>query len=219
MTYQAYRKGILLTLFVLGLLFFTQQIGRVLFVHRGVPFIFTINYLALRITVIFFLFFSIYALLSKIKEIRKLESPIIFIVISALFVILSYGPPIAAFYLTSHDMQNPYVLSALSADEVKKEALNSKNTSGKRYTLVENYYFETGERLPWLDENNKKSLYTPDEKALARKKLRQSLMESYRMLELSRINLRITAFTLIGLLIISTICFIGFLRYRFPRSQ
>jgi len=218
MTYQSYSKGIMRTLSVLGLLFFTQQIGRYLFVHLGVPFLFTINYLALRIAVIFLLFFSIYALLARIERVRKLESPIVFIVISVLFVFLSYGPPIA-FYVISHDIQNPYTHSQLSVNVIKKEVVNINNMSGKRYRLAEDYYFDTGERLPWLDENNKITLYTPDDKAMARLKLRQSLMESYRMLDVSRAKLRITALSLIGILVISTICFIGFLWHRPPRNQ
>jgi hypothetical protein len=207
-----------LILIVLGILFLVRLLGLVLTEPPRVPFIFIVNYFALRIVVIYLFFFSIYALLAKIETTRKLESPVVLVIIGAIFVILSYGPPIVA-YLITHDYEIDLKRSHLDAGQVSKEAVNANNMSGKRYGLVEDYYFETGERLPWLDNNNKVTIYTPDEKAMERLKLRRSLVESERMLNRSRANLRTTAFSLIGLLITSSFCFIGFIWYRFPRSQ
>lgn len=218
MTYQSYSKGIRLIFALLGPLYFLQQFGKAFPEYFSFPIILIVLYFAVRIAALFLLFFSIYALLAKIKNYRKLESPVILTIIGVIFVILSFGPPIVAYSIT-HDYKYAYERSRLDAEQVKKEAVNINNSSGKRYLMVDDYYLDTGERLPWLDDNNKVTIYTPDEKAMARFKTRQSLMESEHMLKLSLANLRITAYSLIGLLIISTFCFIGLLWYRFPRRQ
>jgi hypothetical protein len=163
MTYQSYSKGIRLIFTVLGLLFMLQQVGKALFTEQRL--ILAFLYFSVRIATLYLLFFSIYALLSKIKNLRFLESPVIFIMIAAIFIVASYGPPIA-FYVMSRHTGTVFTRGDLNEAEVKSKALDTKVYSLERLQLVRNYYLDTGTRLPYLDSNNKETILTPDDRAV-----------------------------------------------------
>lgn len=209
MTYQSYSKGIRLIFTVLGLLFILQQVGEALFEEQRL--ILAFLYLSIRIATLYLLFFSIYALLSKIKNLRFLESPLIFIMIAAIFIAATYGPPIA-FYVMSRNTGSAFTKAGLNAAEVKRKALDSNVYVVERLQLVRNYYLDTGTRLSYLDEKNKETLFTPDEMAV-------KLYDATTKLKVSRDNLKITALSLIAIMALSVILFSIFLWYRFPQQN
>lgn len=206
MTYQSYSRGIRLIFAVLGPLFLLQQFGKVLFEEQRL--ILAFLYFAVRIATLYLLFFSIYAFLSKIRSIHRLESPVIFIIIAVVFVVLSFGPPIV-FYVLSRDTGSVY--SRLDVSEVKSNAMNINVSPVERLQSVRNYYLDTGTRLPYLDDNNKETILTPDDMAV-------KLYDMTTKLKLTKTNLKITALGLIGVFFVSVICFSIFLWYRFPQQ-
>lgn len=211
MTYQSYTRGIRLILIVLASLFVLYQFGKVLFEgQRQFWLILAMLYFAIRLVTLYLLFFSVYALVAKIKSIRKLESPVILAIIGTIFVILSYGPPIVA-YSMSHDSKIDFKRSPLTAQEVKNKAMSRDIHPYMRLDSVRNYYLDTGERLPYLDDNSREKLFVPDDTAL---KLYNATTE----LKLARVNLKIIALSLIGIFVASAICFAIFLWYRFPQE-
>ncbi len=209
MTYQSYSKDMRLILIVLALLFLLRLLGLILIeVDNGVPFIFIVNYFAyfaLRIVVLCLLFFSIYALFSRIKPTRKLESPIILTIIGVIFLILSYGPPIVLYSMTYNDKIH---FSDLDAEQAKKEAMNINLVPIARLQAVRNHYLDTGERLTYLDDNNREVLYAPDDIAL-------KLYDVTTKRKLIMAKGKIITLSLIGILATSVICFTIFLWYRF----
>jgi hypothetical protein len=206
LTYKSYSKGMRLILIVLALLFLLRLLGLILIEEdQGVPLIFVVNHFALRIVLLCLLFFSIYALFSRIKPTRKLESPIILTIIGIVFVLLSYGPPIVLYSMTYNENSH---FSDLDAEQAKKEAVNINLFPGARLQAVRNYYLDTGERLTYLDKNNSEVLYAPDDMAL-------KLHEVTAKLKLMRATGKIIALSLILILVASVICFTVFLWYRF----
>ena len=212
MTYQSYSRSIRLIFTALAPLFLLQQFGKVLFEEQHL--ILAVLYFAVRIVTLYLFFFSIYSFLSKIKNVRKLESPVIFIIISSLFVILSFAPPIVGYAMT-HDLKMDFKHTHLTANEAKEEAMNKNVFPLRRFDLVRSYYLDTGTRLPYLNGNSNEVLYTPDEATL---KLQAETVAADRKLKASLANLKITALSLIGLLVTSIICFAVLLKYRFPHQ-
>ena len=81
----------------------------------------------------------------------------------------------------------------------------------QRRDLVRNYYLDTGERLTYLDDSNQSILFGPDDMAL-------KLYQATAKMKLAFTNLRITALILIGLLVVSALCFAIYLWARVPHK-
>ncbi|HTG00042.1 MAG TPA: hypothetical protein VK654_05585, partial [Nitrospirota bacterium] len=197
---------------VLGSLFLLQQFEKVLLEEQRL--ISAFLYYAIRIVALYLFFFSIYTYLARISNLRKLESPVFFIIFGAIFVLMSYGPPIAA-YSVSRDHDVDVARHHMDETVVKNAAMDVKYLPDARYKIVRIYYLETGKLLAYLDNNNQEVIFSPDGTTLHR--YNESL-ETVRKLKSAVLNLKITAFSLIGILTASTVCFAVFLWYRFPHK-
>jgi hypothetical protein len=206
-TYQSYSKGIKYIFIAFVPLYFLQY-GKDIIADLGVPFVYTINYFVLRLLALFLLFFSAYAFLSKIKEVRKLESPIIFVIIGLLLVVLLFGLPI---YLYVHTTKIAFTHGHLQPQEVKEVTLNSNNNSFKRFQFARDYYLDSGGRLPYLDDKNKERLFTPDART-------QKVRESQNFINAFQAKFRISALILIGILAGAVLGFVVFLWFHFPKQ-
>ncbi len=209
MTYQSYSRNIRLIFIVLGSLFFLQQFGKVLFEKQRLIVVFL--YFAIRIVTLYLLIFSVYALLSKIIILRKLESPVVLIIIAVVLVVSSYGPPII-FYIMSRNTDYVFTNSRLDAAEIINKSMSLNVYSEERFQLARNYYLDTGTRLPYLDDNNRETIYAPDDTAF-------KLYKATTKLKIAKTNLKNTALSLISIFVVSGIYFAIFLWFRFPQKQ
>ncbi len=215
MNYYLYKKNLffifialLITILILVLNSYQAQSGKI--TSTSFPFLSTLLYYVSRILFLYLLFFSIYAYMSGVKGTRKLETPIILIIIGALLVITSFGPPILSFFMMSDTITEVFI--KVDSTEARKEAMNKNSTSKRRLEIAENHYLATGESISYLNNENGEVLYAPDDK---RSKLTEELKSSVHQLDLAKTNLRITALSLLVTLIISSIIFIVFLWYKF----
>lgn len=205
MNYSAYKKN-------LSFIFFSYLAMILVFVVNSyINNAFTAKFLyyGSRIIMLYLLFFSIFALISRIKGLRLLENPIIFVIIGVLMVIASFGPPILT-YFKSSEMKTDVFIKV--SPEIKKEALGKNNTPKRRYQIAENYYLATGESISYLDYENKEVAYTPD---FNRSKLTNEIKQSADQLARARANLRVTVLRLLIILAFSVIIFIVFLFYKY----
>jgi len=121
MTYQAYKK----TLTLIGFLYFPMILwdvfGRYLAPGTVTSFFAIVAFFSFRIPSLLLLFVGIYASMSGVKGTRKFEAPVIFIVLGAVLVIASFGPPILFGYLATDTIKE------------KREYIQSKEkqTSGE----------------------------------------------------------------------------------------
>jgi hypothetical protein len=209
MNYFTYRKN-------LSFIFFFYLILIVVFgvnSYIGSSLIKNSLYFGSRIVFLYLLFFSIFALLSRVNVQRKLEKPIVFVIIGAIMVITSFAPPILAYFKSSEVRTDVFIKGN---PEIKKEAISRSNTPERRYQAAENYYLATGERIPYLDSENREVIYTPDP---SRSKLTEELRQSTDQLTRARANLRVTALSLLITLAFSVIIFIVFLFYKYKTGE
>lgn len=209
MTNFEYRKNISFTFFfyLIVILIF----GLNSYIHNA--FTGKFLYFGSRIIFLYLLYFSIFALISRIKGLRKLENPIVFVVIAALLVITTFSPPILAYFKIAETNTDFFIKVN---PEIKKEALSRSNTPERRCQIAENYYLSTGESIPYLDSKNKEVIYTPD---FNRSKLTDELKQSADQLTRARANLRVTALSLLIILAFSVIIFIAFLLYKYKTGE
>ncbi len=136
MTYYTYRKNIIVILIlclttILASIFNLASKPTIGPVNASV--ISSVIYFAYRIIFLYFFLFSVYAYISGVKGVRKLEAPIVLSILGAFLVILSFGPPIFGYFLTS-DIKTD-VLDKVNLVETKREALNINNISGRRLSI------------------------------------------------------------------------------------
>ena len=216
MKYYTYKKNIVVLLILCFIIILASILNfasksTIGSIHTSVSSI--VIYFAYRMLFLYFLFFSVYAYMSGVKGVRKLEAPIVLSILGALLVIVSFGPPIYGYFLASD--VNLEVLNKVNLVEAKREALNIDNVSGRRYLLAEEYYLNTGERITFLNEYNKETIYAPSDRII---KLRDDLIKSRHQLSLAKFNLKITALGLLIILSLSCIIFFYFIWYKFKNK-
>ena len=106
----------------------------------------------------------------------------------------------------------PFTEGGLNAADVESKAMDRNVRSLERVQLVRNFYLDTGTRLSYLDDNNKETIFTPDQTAV-------QLFDATSKLKVAKANLKITAISLISLIAVSVVFFSIFLRFRFPQQS
>jgi len=112
----------------------------------------------------------------------------------------------------SRNTDTVFTRSNLSEAEVKIKAMDSSVYSIERLRLVRDYYLDTGTRLPYLNDNNKEIIFMPDDTAV---KLHDATIK----LKVAKANVKITALSLMGIMIVSAMLFSIFLWHRFPQQS
>ncbi len=209
MTYQTYEKK-LKNIFSLFGLFFTVDIFKsALDQNSFAHVLFAINYFSLRILVLFLLFFAIYAQLTKVKETKMLEKPFIFIFFGLLAATAYIGVPIAFYFMTTKIDIVPHHLYNISQLEQVQKAATDVNLSPKsRQFLARQFYLDTGKAILFLNNNNDEVTYSPDNETI---KFQNEMKESMDKMAVVRRKGKITAYSLIVLLIMSLLSFLAFL--------
>jgi len=214
MNYNTYKKNLSL-IFLLYLIIIILKLLLNLDVAPSVnvaktPFVSIALYYASRSIALYLLFFSIYAYIAGVKETRQLEKPIIFIIAGTLLVASLFAPPFLGYFMASEMKAEVFI--KVDSTEARKEAMNKNSTSKRRLEIAENHYLATGDSISYLNNDDKEVAYTPDDK---RSKLTNELKSSIHQLDLAKTKLRITALSLLAILISSSIIFIVFLWYKF----
>ena len=83
-----------------------------------------------------------------------------FVILGCLLVLLAFGRPIFALYFT-RDIQQTH-RSAENHEIERKAALDSTTLPKYRLSFAKYYYLDTGKSIEYIDESNKKTIYTPD---------------------------------------------------------
>lgn len=120
MTYQTYKK----TLILIGMLYLPWLLldvfGKYFMPNAGASLLATVTFFAFRIPSLVLLFFSIYAAVSGVPGTRKIEAPALFIVLGAVLVISSFGPPILFGYFAPDIMKDKH--EYIQPKEIEKHA-------------------------------------------------------------------------------------------------
>lgn len=160
------------------------------------------------------LYFGIYARISGIKKDFKSDGPVLYIVVGCLLVLLSFGCPIGASFLVRdiHPIQSsPEILQ-----KMKQGATDLKVQPKERASLARMYYLEEGERIEFINENNNKSVYSPD-KATADRYERTVQMYRKNQQMNSLVRLHAKAHGLI--LLLSVPLFLHFIKFKKRSSE
>lgn len=121
MTYQTYRKTLIIIGFLYSPIILWDIFERYLPPSAGTSFFAIVAFLSFRIPSLFLLFFSIYASVLGVTGTRKLEAPAIFIVLGAILVIASFGPPILFGYFAPNVMKEKH--EYVQPKEIEKQAV------------------------------------------------------------------------------------------------
>jgi hypothetical protein len=212
MTYQTYEKSLKIIFSFFGIFFVIDLLKSALDQNSFAHVLFAINYFCIRILVLFFLFFAIYAQVTKVKETKKLEKPFIFIFFGLLAVAAYIGVPIAFYFMTTEiDLEPHHLHNSSQLEEIQKEATDVKLSPKLRQVLARQFYLDTGKAIFFLDSNNDKVTYSPDNETI---KYRNKMKEAKDRMAVVRLNGKITAYSLIVLLFLSLFSFLAFLGYK-----
>ena len=151
-----------------------------------------------------FLYFGIYAYLSRVKTVRKLGGPVTCIICASIFVLCSFGNPISKYYLFHKLVTDS--MNSNSLQKLKEKSLDPvKNSFGK--TEAKLYYFETGELVEYVDERGNKFLYYPT-------KSDQEYLQQRELIKKMVISNKRSVVALAGFVVFSFVGFLLFLGYR-----
>jgi len=160
------------------------------------------------------LYFGIYALVSKVKTIRKSNGPIVLIILGAFFVIMSFGPPLFSYFLIQD--KKTEVMSITQLQSLKEGATDVSRKPSERLSLAQLYFLETGSAIEYLDESGKKILYSPT----TSDKAKYGKHAQYGQEVVQRVSLvRSNVIALLILAIVSSFCFVVFLVYKTRNSS
>ena len=212
MTYQIYEKTLKRIGSIFGIFFAVDILTSVFDQNTVAHVLSAINYLSIRLLILFLLFFAIYAQLSKVKDTKLLEKPIIFIFFGLLAATLYIGVPIAFYFMsTKIDLEPHHLYNVGQLEQVQKAATDVNVSPQSRQLLARQFYLDTGESVLFLDDNNNKATYTPDNKTI---KHQNEMKEAMDKLAVVHLNGKITAYSLIALFVLSLFSFLMFLRYK-----
>src|SRR3990172_2721413 len=155
MTYQTYEKT-LKRIFPFFGIFFAIDLFKSIFDQNSFAHVlFAINYFSIRILILFFLFFAIYAQLTKVKETRLLEKPVIFIFFGLLASAAYIGFPIAFYFMTSNiDIEPHHLYNISQLERAQKEATDINIPPKSRQFIARQFYSDTGKAIVFLNNNN-----------------------------------------------------------------
>jgi hypothetical protein len=212
MTYKTYEKTLKRIFSLFGIFFVVYVLTSVFDQNSLAHVLSAINYLSIRILVLFLLFFSIYAQLTIAKETKMLEKPLIFIFFGLLASAAYIGVPIALYFMTTKIDIEPHRLYSISQLEQVQKATTDVNVSLEtRQLLARRFYLDTGKSILILNNNNDKVTYSPDDKTI---KFQNEMKEATDKMAVVRLNGKITAYGLIVLIVLSLFSFIAFLWYK-----
>ena len=141
-----------------------------------------------------------------------LEKLFIFISFGLLAAIAYIGVPIALYFMTTKvDIEPHHLYNISQLEKVQKEATDINLSSKSRQFLARQFYLDTGKEILFLNDNNDKVTYSPDDKTI---KYQNDLKEAMERLAVVRLNGKITAYSLIVLIVLSLFSFLAFLRYK-----
>ncbi len=164
MSYQTYKKTLVTIILCLIAVFIIDILDMSISSASSNSWISMICFLSYRILFLYLLCFSIYAALLRVKDVRKLEHPIFFIIFSFLMVTLTFWYPIAIYYVKSNvKNEKLHVYDDMQLKKIRQSALNMDTVSWGRYNFAEQYFLSTGEIIPYLNDQNKKIFYAPSE--------------------------------------------------------
>jgi hypothetical protein len=129
-------------------------------------------------------------------------------------VLLAFGRPILALYFTK-DIQQTH--RSVENHEIERKAALDPGTLPKyRLSFAKYYYLDMGESIEYLDQNNKKTIYTPDEKTKDR---HEKTKQMY--IDMKRINrfIRINGLAHTAMLLLSIPIFLILMRHKKRNSQ
>ncbi len=212
MTYQTYEKTLKRIFSFFGIFFVVDLFKSVFDQNSFAHALFAINYFYGRILILFLLFFAIYAQLTKVKKTKLLEKPVIFIFFGLLASAAYIGVPIAFYFMTSNiDIEPHHLYNISQLERVQKEATDINLSPKSRQFIARQFYSDTGKAILFLNNNNDKVTYSPDDKTI---KFQNEMKEAMDRVAIVRRNGKITAYSLIVLLVLSLFSFIVFLRYK-----
>ena len=212
MTYQTYEKTLKRIFSFFGIFFVVDLFKSVFDQNSFAHALFAINYFYGRILILFLLFFAVYAQLTKVKETKLLEKPVIFIFFGLLASAAYIGIPITFYFMTTKIDITPHHLYDISQlEQVQKEATDINLSPKSRQFLARQFYLDTGKAILFLNNNNDKVTYLPDNKTI---KFQNEMKEAMDRMAVVRLNGKITAYSLIVLIVLSLFSFLAFLRYK-----
>lgn len=200
MTDKSYKNILAVFIIAYLIIFLFDAIGEKADLFTKQTFIFRILFYFEPILSLFLLFFGIYAYRTKIQISRKLYKPITVIALASILTMSSFGPLLWKYFLFSDSRYQTYSLDELQ--QLKVSCLKLTGTSNLSKAIV--YYLETGELAEYLDENGKKTLFTPSEKQRSLFHQRNALRRSFASYTRAVNILMIIA-------VVSCICFLMFL--------
>jgi len=179
MTYKMY-KTILPGFYFLFLLVFSAAI----YIHSteqpNVTFLTIVCFYAAPILSLFFLYFGIYALVSRVKPMKIFGGATTCIMYASVFILLSFGYPILNYLYFAR--QPIHSISSRALRQLKERSRDPiKNSFGKYEAQL--YYMETGQKVKYVNENGSALLYSPsksDEDYLEQRKQLLSIANSFR---------------------------------------
>jgi hypothetical protein len=164
MNYQTYKKNLVIVVLCLIAVFMADIFNESLHDASDDSWFSMICFYLYRILFLYLLCFSIFAALSRVKDVRKLEHPMIFVIFGFLMVILTFGYPVATYLIRSNiNITKIDVYNATQLEEIKQRAMSMNIASSRRYYSAQKYFNSTGEIIPYLNEQNKKVFFAPSE--------------------------------------------------------
>ena len=161
MTRDRYQRVLTITLILLIVTIFLNQVGdKISWVLRHEVLATTIFY-AYPILSLFVLYFGVYARVHKIETIRKIYSPVAVIIVGSLLAALSFGRPILGLLLIHSVETEP--LTSTELQSVRETALGNREKIQGRLEAAKYYFIQTGESIQYKDENGSTVLYVPSE--------------------------------------------------------
>lgn len=190
------------------LLIATWEVSKFSYIRENDILSYTLFYLK-PVLALTMLYLSIYAYMSKLKFKRKLESPILFIIIGLMFTFLSIAPSFFGYYMSIKlDFTK---ISSSRLEQTKLLATDSSASFESREFAAKIYFEETGKPIKLLTPQGSRSTYKPSEKAL--KGREDNVLIKKRIERTKELALK-NCINLIALFCISLAGFLVFIRYK-----
>jgi len=210
MTYKFYRRFPAALLFVFIPVLLLNQYGDKIDWLTKRPLLALAIGCALPILSLSFLYFGIYARLCKIRAEQKFEGPVLWIVLGSVFTLLAFGPPISMYFLSPDVSVPPF--SAAKLQDLREISVDIRQKPQERVAAAKLYYWETRERIEYLDGSGKKRLYSPEEED-------ERHLRRVNAIEQFRVTRKIHVMGLISLAAISCVGFLIFVAFKKPQKR
>ena len=161
MTLHSYKRCLIVFLLLFFPVLVLSQFGDSLGFLKAYPILLVIISFARPMLSSCLLYLGIYAYISGVRTVHKLESPITITIVGAILTVISFGPPIVGYFMV-HDLEK----QTRSPKELRLMIDKSTDPSvspHERLLTTRYYYLQTGERLGYLDANDETKVYSPSE--------------------------------------------------------